>query len=100
MMKSVFINFVILIFVLCFFIFTVSAQQNPAPQAKSQEVSDIDGVPVIIKPTKVPAYFRVTNDDAASRTFLTFSLISSPFSCPIWSPPSLYSIYCSYVILL
>jgi hypothetical protein len=49
MMKSVFIKFVILIFVLCFFIFTVSAQQNAASQVKSQEVSDADGIPVIIK---------------------------------------------------
>lgn len=49
MMKSVFIKFVILIFVLCLFIFTVSAQQNASPQIKSQEVSDVDGIPVLIK---------------------------------------------------
>ena len=49
MIKNGFVKFVILIFVLCFFIFSVSAQQNASPQIKSQEVSEVDGIPVLIK---------------------------------------------------
>ncbi|CAN5697564.1 hypothetical protein BH20ACI4_BH20ACI4_29320 [soil metagenome] len=49
MMKSNFVRFVILICVLSLFSISVSAQQNASPQIKSQEVSDVDGIPVLIK---------------------------------------------------
>ncbi len=49
MIKNGFVKFVVLIFVSFLFIFTVSAQQNASTQIKSQEVSDVDGIPVLIK---------------------------------------------------
>ena len=49
MMKSNFVRFVILICVLSLFSISVFAQQNISPQVQSQEVSDVDGIPVLIK---------------------------------------------------
>lgn len=49
MVKSVFFRLVISVFVLFSTFLGISAQQNAAPQIKSQEVSEIDGIPVIIK---------------------------------------------------
>lgn len=49
MMKSNFVRFVILICISGLFSISVSAQQNASPPVKSQEVSEEDGIPVLIK---------------------------------------------------
>ena len=49
MMRFSFLRFVILVCILFLLIATVSAQQNVLPQTQSQEVSEVDGIPVIIK---------------------------------------------------
>jgi hypothetical protein len=49
MIKNVFISPVILACVLSLSFTSLYAQQNAAPQIKSQEVSEIDGIPVLIK---------------------------------------------------
>lgn len=49
MVKSVFFKLFISVFVLFSTFIGISAQQSASPQIKSQEVSEVDGVPVIIK---------------------------------------------------
>lgn len=49
MMKSGFVKFVILICLLCLAVTYISAQQNNLPQPKSQEISEVEGIPVLIK---------------------------------------------------
>ncbi len=49
MIKEGFVKFVILVCVLFLLLINVSAQENNSLQTKSQEVSEVDGVPVIIK---------------------------------------------------
>ena len=49
MMRFGFLRFVILACILCLPVVTVSAQQNEFLLVESQEVSEIDGIPVIIK---------------------------------------------------
>ena len=67
MMRFSFLRFVILICVLCLIFTTVSAQQNDLPQTQSQEVSEVDGIPVIIK--HLPDWENARN----SATFITNS---------------------------
>ena len=67
MMRFSFLRFVILISVLCLIFTTVSAQQNDLPQTQSQEVSEVDGIPVIIK--HLPDWENARN----SATFITNS---------------------------
>lgn len=49
MIRSVFVKFVVLVCFLFLSLIGASAQENAAPQVYSQEVSEIDGIPVIIK---------------------------------------------------
>ena len=49
MIKNRFVKFVVLMCVVSLFSISVFAQQNASPQIKSQEVSDSDGIPVLIK---------------------------------------------------
>ncbi len=59
MLKSSFAKFVALICFTGLFLITVSAQQTDASQNKSQEISDEDGIPVLIK--HLPDWENVRN---------------------------------------
>ena len=59
MLKSSFAKFVALICFTGLFFITVSAQKPDSPQNKSQEISDVDGVPVLIK--HLPDWENVRN---------------------------------------
>lgn len=59
MLKSSFAKFVALICLTGLFLITVSAQQTDASQNKSQEISDEDGIPVLIK--HLPDWENVRN---------------------------------------
>lgn len=49
MMKNGFVKIALLICVLSLFSGLISAQQTTSPEIKSQEVSDVDGIPVLLK---------------------------------------------------
>lgn len=49
MMKNGFVKIALIICILSLFSVFISAQQTNSPEIKSQEVSDIDGIPVLIK---------------------------------------------------
>lgn len=49
MIKSNFVRLIVLVCILYSTFIGISAQQNASPQTKSQEVSDVDGIPVLIK---------------------------------------------------
>jgi hypothetical protein len=49
MMKNGFVKIVFIIFILSLFSVLISAQQTSSPEIKSQEISDVEGIPVLIK---------------------------------------------------